>query len=100
MPVKVTYTSTIIKQCYHYGDSDSGKPYFNEDAIGVPFPEVLYAENKETAYDLLAKWSNDPNREYCITSVDVIIHDEIPRNVFFYETEHFGKRLDMENYGG
>jgi len=96
MPVKVKYTSTIIKQGYHYNDNEIGKPFFNEDAIGVEFHKELYAETKEIAYNLLAKWSDDSYYEYGIKEVEEIIHDEIPRNVFFYETEHFGKRLDME----
>ena len=96
MPVKVKYTSTIVKQCYRYGDEESGKPYFNEEVIGVEFPSELYAETKEVAYNVIAKWSNDPYREYLIKEVEQIIHDEIPRSTFFYETEYYARRLDME----
>jgi len=97
MPVKVNYTTKIIKQCYHYDDEETGKPYFKEEAIGVSFPKVLYAENEDTAYNLISKWNSDPYYEYLLVDIEKIIHDEIPRSVFFHETVHFGKRMDMEN---
>jgi len=96
MPVRVKYSSMITKQCYRYDDEKNGKPYFNEDVIGVEFYYYLYAETKEVAYDVIAKWTNDPSRTYSIKEVMKVTHREIPRDTFFYETEHYGRRLDME----
>jgi len=95
MPVKVKYTSSIVKQAYRFERDGTQVSVFEPAAIGVEFNKELYAETKEIAYNLITKWSNDPFYDYCIISVDKIIHDEVPRNAFFYETEQRGTRADM-----
>ena len=47
MPVKVKYTSTIVKQCYRIARDGTKHTLFDPKSIGVAFTKVLYAKNEK-----------------------------------------------------
>lgn len=95
--IKANYKSTILKQGYRKDTDDSYHPFFNECMIGVPVAKELYAANEETAYKLIAKWDNDPYYDFEIINVEKIEECEIPRNVFFHDTEFSGSKHYFED---